>query len=103
VLGPILELPEETYKRIGEAMERDGISVGYRDDALTFREQMALIDGRMMLRGEKRFVHLCFTRKHAFNPLLWAFDFRLVGRVERRLIALGARSVQWDAPPSELK
>lgn len=56
-----------------------------------FRSNLGKIEGRRHTTDGVCRVWLTFPRTHAFNPLMWMFDFRLSSRIEQMLQAVGAR------------
>lgn len=55
-----------------------------------FRRNIARIDGRKRLCNDRCLIWLTFPRTHAFNPLLWWFNFALLKRIRLTLRRHGA-------------
>jgi hypothetical protein len=104
-LGPVFELPNALASHLQEAAATKGIRVespgsqaqGTFPGLYMFRRGMARIWGRWRTSGDSCQIWLTFPRSHAFNPLLWLFDFYLMRRVEQMLGYLGAHRINWSA------
>jgi hypothetical protein len=91
--------PAEVVSRISSIAASKGIALEIADETdegesvgrYIFRRHLGRIEGRRRAANGGCPVWLTFPRSHAFNPLLWMFDFRLSSRIERMFQEVGAR------------
>lgn len=97
-IGPVFELSDDLATGLRSAVERDRIQVEHSGDRLIFRRRLSCVTGVLYKCDGRNLLWLTFPKAHAFNPLLWPFDFLLVNSIERMLSRAGARSMNGLAP-----
>jgi len=97
-IGPVLDCSKELNKNLSSLMALEHIKterLPVVSPAITamciFRRGIARIVGRLRDRDGRTLVWLTTPGTHAFNPLFWYFDHRLLQQVEAVLVRNGAQ------------
>jgi hypothetical protein len=103
-IGPILECPEALASKIPALASSVGVRVEVLDELklgewnvrYVFKTRFGRILGRRKSANGLSRLWLTFPREHAFNPVFWFSDFRLLNRVKHVLLDHGAQSCDWS-------
>jgi hypothetical protein len=106
-LGPIFECPENLVERLPKICRDHGLSIeifgsgGKGSGKGTARycvvgSWLGRINGNLSGLGKVQRIWLTLPRSHAFNPLLWPINFRLLRRIEALLVGHGAFRCAWQ-------
>ena len=108
-IGPTFECPASVVQQLPTLAASQNIQVMIMDaepDALAiyceFRAAFGRINGHLNAQGAVPRLWLTFPRAHAFNPLLWPLNFRLIRRVEKFLLNNNARRCDWNRSADQL-
>ena len=101
-IGPVLDCPKELNQNLSSLMAFEHIKtkrlpvVSPEITAYVhFRRGLARIVGRLRDRDGRTLMWLTAPGTHAFNPLFWYFDHRLLQQVEEVLVRNGARQTDF--------
>ena len=96
-IGPVLDCPMELSARFAAVLQSEGIAVTHSAEGFRFQRNTARIDGKKHLSNDRCIVSLTLPTTHAFNPLLWWFDFALCKRIRAALRQHGAADTKFTA------
>jgi hypothetical protein len=96
-IGPVLDCPKELREQFATVLQPIGIAVADLPNGVQFRSTVARVEGKTRFSKDRCLVWLTLPQSHAFNPLLWCFDFALCKRVRLALRRHGATDAEWEA------